>query len=123
MNKIFFALLIVFISCAQEDEMIQLISFEGSTYNYINSDCDNSDPELNECSGFIFFQSKNDASGLLDGGDIVSEYSYNLKDKTLFLISANKGDSEEFEIVSENTLIRKSDKTTWERSGIVLDGE
>ncbi len=123
MKYIFFAFLVIFFSCTQEEEMDKMIFLEGSTFNYINPECDNSDPELNQCSGFVFFHSNNVASGLLDGGDIVLEYSYNQELETLFLISVNKGISAEFEIASENTLIRKSDNTSWERSGIVLDAK
>ncbi len=121
MKNIFFTFLVIFFSCAQEEEMDKMIFFEGSTFNYINPECDNSNPELNQCSGFVFFHSNNMASGLLDGGDIVLEYSYNQELETLFLISVDKGISEEFKIVSENILIRKSDNTSWEKSGLVLD--
>lgn len=123
MKKLYIVLLVGLFSCGQEEELNKILFVEGSTFNYVNADCNSSNPELNECNGFIFFYSSNKASGILDGGDIVEEFTYTLKDNTLFLISLNGDDSEAFDIASNDILIRKTDKTSWERSGLVLEAE
>ncbi len=123
MKKLFLVLLVGLISCGQEEELNKNFFVEGSTFNYVNSDCHSSNPELNECNGFIFFHSSNKASGILNGGDIVDEFTYIYEDNTVFLMSLNSDDSEAFKIASKDILIRKTDKTSWERSGLVFEAE